>query len=282
MDFIDFARSHGIIINDLPPIGQWKRYPTEDHPRKKNGACKYMGTHGFVQNHATSTVVSLWKPDSINESQRRDYSRMAAQAEQEKVRMQEKAAIKAKKLLNGSVLATHPYLKSKGFPEEQGWVNDKKLIIPMRINGELVGCQVVDADGGKKFLFGQKTANASFDFDNKGKHYLCEGYATGLAIREAVQALRMPYVIHVTFSAQNMLKVSRIVPAGVVVADNDVSKTGERVAQQIGWPYWMSEVEGEDAHDAWRRVGTFRLSQALRSVLMNGAKKRADLNVVGG
>ena len=67
-----------------------------------------------------------------------------------------------------------------------------------------------------------------------------------------------------------------------MVADNDVSKTGERVAQQIGWPYWMSEVEGEDAHDAWRRVGTFRLSQALRSVLMGGAKKRADLNVVGG
>ena len=62
MDFITFARSHGIIINELPPVGVWKRYKTEDHPKKRNGAVKFMGTHGFVQNHATSTVVSLWKP----------------------------------------------------------------------------------------------------------------------------------------------------------------------------------------------------------------------------
>ena len=60
MDFITFARSHGIIINELPPVGVWKRYKTEDHPKKRNGAVKFMGTHGFVQNHATSTVVSLW------------------------------------------------------------------------------------------------------------------------------------------------------------------------------------------------------------------------------
>ena len=64
MDFIQFARSHGIIINELPPINTWRRYPTEDHPRSRNGAVKFMGTHGFVQNHATSTVVSIWKPDS--------------------------------------------------------------------------------------------------------------------------------------------------------------------------------------------------------------------------
>jgi putative DNA primase/helicase len=64
MEFLDFARSHGIIINDLPPFGQWVRYPTEDHPKSKNGAVKYLGDHGFVQNHATSTVVTVWKPDS--------------------------------------------------------------------------------------------------------------------------------------------------------------------------------------------------------------------------
>jgi putative DNA primase/helicase len=64
MDFIQFARSHGILIDNLPPLGVWKRFPTEDHPRSRNGAVKYMGDVGFVQNHATSTVVSIWKPDS--------------------------------------------------------------------------------------------------------------------------------------------------------------------------------------------------------------------------
>jgi putative DNA primase/helicase len=225
-----------------------------------------MGDHAFVQNHATDTEVSIWKPDSINESQRRDYSRMAAQAEQEKVRMQEKAAIKAKELLNGSVLATHPYLKSKGFPEEQGWVNDKKLIIPMRIDGELVGCQVVDADGGKKFLFGQKTANASFDFDNKGKHYLCEGYATALSLRHALRSLKRNYVIHVCFSAGNLLKLAQKF-GGFVIADNDESGTGERVAKQTGLPYWMSDVVGEDANDAHQRLGLFKFTQSLTKSL---------------
>jgi putative DNA primase/helicase len=191
---------------------------------------------------------------------------MAAQAEQEKVRMQEKAAIKAKELLNGSVLATHPYLKSKGFPEEQGWVNDKKLIIPMRIDGELVGCQVVDADGGKKFLFGQKTANASFDFDNKGKHYLCEGYATALSLRHALRSLKRNYVIHVCFSAGNLLKLADKF-GGFVIADNDESGTGERVAKQTGLPYWMSDVVGEDANDAHQRLGLFKFTQSLTKSL---------------
>jgi putative DNA primase/helicase len=266
MDLIDFCRAHGIIIDAPPPIGYWKRYQTVDHPRKRNGAVKWMGDHAFVQNHATDTEVSIWKPDSINESQRRDYSRMAAQAEQEKVRTQEKAAIKAKELLNGSVLATHPYLKSKGFPEEQGWVNDKKLIIPMRIDGELVGCQVVDADGGKKFLFGQKTANASFDFDNKGKHYLCEGYATALSLRHALRSLKRNYVIHVCFSAGNLLKLAQKF-GGFVIADNDESGTGERVAKQTGLPYWMSDVVGEDANDAHQRLGLFKFTQSLTKSL---------------
>ena len=42
LDFISFCRSHGILINSLPPPGVWRRYRTEDHPRKKNGAVKFL------------------------------------------------------------------------------------------------------------------------------------------------------------------------------------------------------------------------------------------------
>ena len=113
MELIDFCRAHGIIIDAPPPIGYWKRYHTVDHPRKRNGAVKWMGDHAFVQNHATDTEVSIWKPDSINESKRRDYARLAQQAEQEKIRMQVSAAEKAKTLLQGSVLGRHAYFKAK-------------------------------------------------------------------------------------------------------------------------------------------------------------------------
>jgi len=63
MNFLDFCRLHGILIDYLPPVGVWRRYATEDHPKKRNGAVKYMGDHGFVQNHATETSVSVWQSD---------------------------------------------------------------------------------------------------------------------------------------------------------------------------------------------------------------------------
>lgn len=262
MELVDYCRAHGIIIDYHPPIGYWKRYHTVDHPKKRNGAVKFMGDHAFVQNHATDTEVSIWKPDSISEGARRDYAQLVQKAEQDKIRMQEKAAIKAKDLLQGSLLGRHPYLKAKGFPDEEGWVNDKRLIIPMRVDGVLVGCQVIDSDGEKKFLSGQKSSGASFDFDNKGKHFLCEGYATGLSLRHALRCLKRNYVIHVCFSAGNMLKLAQKF-GGYVIADNDESGTGERVAKKTGLPYWMSDVVGEDANDAHQRLGLFKFTQSL-------------------
>jgi putative DNA primase/helicase len=120
---LTFARSHGIIINELPPIGVWKRYRTQDHPRKRNGAAKYMGTHGFVQNHALSTVVSLWKPDSLDRLNSPDMRAIIigqAKAEQERKKLQTEAVGKAVRMLNDSGLSTHEYLTAKGFPDEQG------------------------------------------------------------------------------------------------------------------------------------------------------------------
>lgn len=266
MELVDFCRAHGIIIDAPPPIGYWKRYHTVDHPKKMNGAVKFMGDHAFVQNHAIDTEVSIWKPDSINESKRRDYVLLAQKAEQEKIRMQEKAAAKATELLKASVLAKHPYLKAKGFPDEQGWVNEDKLIIPVRVEGELVGCQIIDETGTKKFLYGQRTSGASFDFDNKGKHYHCEGYATGLSLRHALRSLKRNYVIHVCFSAHNLLKLAQKF-GGYVIADNDESGTGERIAKQTGLPYWMSDVVGEDANDAHQRLGLFKFTQSLTQSL---------------
>jgi len=47
------------------------------------------------------------------------------------------------------------------------------------------------------------------------------------------------------------------------VADNDASGTGERVAKEIGWPYWRSDTQGEDADDTLKRLGLFKFSQSL-------------------
>lgn len=281
MDFIQFARSHGILINDLPPLGVWKRFPTEDHPRSRNGAVKFMGDVGFVQNHATSTVVSIWKPDSpITTKVKSTYLASIRSAEDEQKKKQHQAMQRAVGMLNGSGLSTHPYLEAKGFPDEQGnvlWQDGKPvLLIPMRVAGNLVGLQQIDEDGGKKFLYGQRTSNAVFTFDNKGMNVLCEGYATALSVRLAFKQMKQRYTLHVCFSAGNMAKVAAWLEPGLLIADNDASGTGQRVAEESGWKYWLSDRIKEDANDFHQRVGLFQFTQSLtRSMLGSRAESSA-------
>lgn len=281
MDFVQFARSHGIIINELPPVGVWKRYPTEDHPRKRNGAVKYLGTHGFVQNHALSTVTSLWKPDSsdrLNSVDMRSIIISQAQAEQQRRKLATEAVGKAVRMLNESGYRTHAYLEAKGFPDEQGSVlnieNKPVLLIPMRMGKSLVGVQQIWEDGTKKFLYGQRTSGSTFTFDNKGLNIVCEGYATALSVRAAMKQLKRRYTIHVCFSAGNMVRVAEGLEQGLVIADNDESGTGQKAAEEIGWPVWMSDRVGEDANDAHRRIGLFEFSQSLTQSMFDISSAR--------
>jgi putative DNA primase/helicase len=270
MDFLNFCAAHGIIINHAPPIGIWKRYPTADHPKSRNGAVKFMGDHAFVQNHATETEVSVWNTDAPVNIDVARIARAAKDADALRLKAQAEAAVKAKSILEQTVLAKHDYLKAKGFPEDWGrvWIKDGEqiLVIPMWIDRTMVGCQLIKKDGEKKFLYGQRTAGAELCIDNKGEHILCEGYATALSIQKAMKGLKRPYTIHVCFSAGNMKRVAEG-KRGLVIADNDASGTGERVAKEIGWPYWMSDQVGEDANDFHMRVGLFKLTQSLTPLL---------------
>jgi putative DNA primase/helicase len=270
MNFLDFCAAHGIVINHAPPIGIWKRYPTTDHPKSRNGAVKFMGDHAFVQNHATDTEVSVWNTDAPVNIDVARIARAARDAEMLKRKAQAEAAAKAKAILEQTVLAKHDYLKAKGFPDDWGrvWVKDGEqiLVIPMWADGEMVGCQLIKPDGDKKFLYGQRTSGATFCIDNKGDNILCEGFATAMSIQKAMKSLKRPYTIHVCFSAGNMKRVAEG-KRGLVIADNDASGTGERVAKEIGWPYWMSEQVGEDANDFHMRVGLFKFTQSLTPLL---------------
>jgi putative DNA primase/helicase len=127
---------------------------------------------------------------------------------------------------------------------------------------------MIDQEGGKKFLYGQRTSNAEIKIDSGGVDILCEGYATALSIQAVLKRFKRRYIIHVCFSAGNMKKIAAgIQTPGIIVADNDASGTGERVAKEIGWRYWMSDHVGEDANDAYVRMGSFAFGQSLLKVL---------------
>lgn len=271
MHLLDFCRLHGVIVDHMPPIGMWKRYPTHDKPTHRNGAVKYMGTHAFIQNHATMTEIEVWHAEGDSAMDPNKARKLVEAAHRDIRDKQEKAAQKAGFILHQCQIGYHPYLEKKGFAEDQGniWKKDDELllVIPMRVGHRLVGCQLIDSEGNKRFLSGQRTSEATFTFDSKGPHILAEGYSTSLSVRAAMKALKMRYTLHVCFSSGNLTKVAATLPNGFVVADNDLSRAGESAAIKTGLPYWMSDVVGEDFNDFHRRLGLFRASQSLGKVL---------------
>ena len=260
MNFESFALAHGLIIKNLI-MHKWVRVKTTDHPHKLNGSYKFDGNVAFLQNWAIHEKPILWRPET---PYKRDLEKERAKADQalkERQKAQKQAANKAAWILKQCVKINHPYLAKKGFPDEKGWVWNDLLIIPMRIMGNLVGCQLIDKSGNKKFLSGQITKGATATFENKGVDIVTEGYATALSVRRALKAMRVRYRIHVTFSAGNLLEVAREFPDCVVVADND--STGIKVAKQTQRPFWVSDVEGFDFNDHEIKFGTEAAGRSL-------------------
>jgi len=275
MRFDDFARMHGLIVKDLIP-NRWVATGTRDHPRSQNGRYKFLGSIGWVQNWATMTSPQTWKDGNGSLV---DIKEIIAKDNKERNKVQAEAAEKARWILGETIRTTHPYLAKKGFPDEAGnvWIKDGKkiLVVPMFISNRLVGLQLIDEEGTKKFLYGQRTKGASFIMDAKGFPILCEGYATALSIRAIMNALKMPYRIIVCFSAGNLQEVAGTVLGGCIVADNDSSETGQRAALKTGKPYWLSDASDEDFNDYHLRVGLFHASSSFRKYLFSTGLKLA-------
>ena len=232
--------------------------------------------YGWVDREKPSTA-----PPALLAARRREMEARATADGIEREREQKDAAKKAAWIMHQTKNEQHAYLDSKGWPEAVGavwWPTEQEnlLCLPMRIGDHLVGLQMIDRTGAKRFLKGQRTSEAEYVITNLGRgcaEWYCEGYGTGLSLRDCLHALRMRYRIHITFSAQNMVKVAAKHGDGYVVADNDKSGTGERVAKQIGMPYWISGLAGEDFNDFHKRVRLFSASQELRKFLSNSTRK---------
>lgn len=270
IEFMNFARNHGLILNNIV-YDKWVATPTEDHPKSSNGRYKLLGEVGWVINWATMEKPVTWfadgKKDSIKIRQQIQESNNSRQQDAKK------AQAKAEWMLSQCSLENHPYLEAKGFPQEQGnvFVKDDKrlLVIPMRTNQALIGCQLIDEEGKKKFLYGQTSKGATFTINAKGTPIFCEGFATGLSIRNIMKQMNLPYCIYICFSASNMEYVSRNIGGGIVIADNDHNSVGETTAKKTGKPYWISETIGDDFNDYHMRVGNFKASQALKKMLIS-------------
>ncbi len=282
-DFVAFVRSLGIMMDAVPPIGVWRRYPTEDHPRSRNGAVKYLGHVGLAQNHAVDQHVHVWRSGAVVERRRLElYAQRAAQAERRARAAASSAAKLAEAMLSSAKLDTHDYLHSKGFPNAQGLVTPNgALAVPMRdvSTYSLVGIQVIKWDAvdmafRKRMLPGMRAKNACLRLGSKTamRTWLVEGYATGLSVAAALKARGLRDAVLICFSAGNLLSVARHMRHQCrVFADNDESGTGERIARATGFPWCMSQVIGEDANDVHTKRGLVEVGRLMMPILNGGA-----------
>lgn len=270
MNFVDFAAAHGLIVASLN-YGKISRCKTTDKPHHKNGAYLFDQDFGWVQNHATMTEPAIWHPDG--DAPKIDKAALAKRRADDEARLRkarDQAAKKAREIIAQCSSAQHAYLDKKGFPGLRGLVyreeTDNLLVVPMYAGKHLVGCQMIDIDGKKKFLHGQQAKGAEYMIGRGDLHCWCEGHATGLSIHE-VEKQRL--TVHVCFSAGNLAHLAK---RGFVVADNDMSKTGEGAALATGLPFFLPPEVGTDFNDLHQQVGTLR-AKLLLNAWLRGIKR---------
>jgi len=274
MTFADFCRLHGLIVDTLE-AGRWVRVPTTDHPRTRNGAYKWLGDVGWVQNHATQVDVSTWRPDAA--AQPVDMARIHAKvADHERKQRDgwERASKVADGLVRSSKLAQHGYLQIKGFEDAKGMVlPDETLMVPMRHlrTNALVGAQIIrwlpeEMKYEKKMLPGMRAKGAVFRLGgrNARRTWLVEGYATGLSVECALRMLKLRDSVLICFSAGNLIHVAeQLQGEALVFADHDASGSGERSAKATGLRYCMASQVGHDANDMHQHLGIFKVASLM-------------------
>ena len=278
MNFIEFARAHGVEIDPARFYSSDKihRCGTVEKPRSNNGAWFWDGQRGWVMDWS-GDARTVWfqdpnaKPWTPEEKHTWMLKRQIAKTKHDQA--YDLAALRADVVLRSAKMDTHAYLTIKGFPEDKGLVLDHKLLIPMRnvVTNKLQGYQeiwwdVANMKYEKKMLAGMRARNAVLYMGDRAALFkiLVEGYATALSVKAALKIVGLNASVICCFSASNLVQISSSLSGKVgIYADNDQSQTGEKSAIQTGFPYVMSEVVGHDANDDMKKFGTLYVAQKL-------------------
>jgi putative DNA primase/helicase len=272
MNFIDFARAHGVEIDHtkLYASDRIKRTGTTNKPKSDNGAYFWDGQRGWIMDWSAEAKVIWYNDPSARpwtDEEKRAWAAKRQSQQSDQQRRYDQVALQADITLRSAKNLTHSYLQIKGFKELEGLVVGEKLLIPMRnvVTNKLQGYQEIYWDSEtrkheKKMLTGMRAKNAVFCLGDRRSEeaWLVEGYATGLSVHHALRSCGMKASVVICFSASNMIAVAdQIQGKKFVFADNDESKTGEKSAISTGLPWIMAETVGWDANDLHLKKGLF-------------------------
>lgn len=285
LTFEQAMRLSGLLPRAIIADGKWRRCPTEDHPRKRNGAyILHPDGRGYWRNWALDDGVNAWADDNATQAKPMDMERIKAQRDRERqYRIQ--SVRSARQFWNHSrpLSLPHAYIAKKGLlPLGCAGlrVNDGLLVIPVMLGDSLISVQTIDAEGSKKFWPGAPVKSGCFILhrDRFAITIFCEGLATGLALFQSVKNAR----VIVCFNAGNLLDVTQYLkPTGSVVfaADNDhktkvlrgfnpgiekATNAAELIGAGVAYP---EGIEGSDWDDWLREIGEGAARKLERLIL---------------
>jgi putative DNA primase/helicase len=273
MSFEAALRAAGLLPRAVVPDGRWRRCPTEDHPRRRNGAhVLYPDGRGYFKNWATDADVSSWRDEATVHAAPIDSAWLRRHRERERQRRM-RAIAGARRFWSDSppLVGSHPYLERKGL-SALGCTGLRTraglLVVPVMVDDVLVSVQTIGADGEKKFWPGAPTRAGAYVLRRQRAAVTClaEGLSTGLAVFQSVPTA----TVVVVFNAGNLSAVvERLKPSGsvVVAADNDhrtlackgvnpgldaARNTAELIGCGVAYP---TGIEGTDWCDYLAEVG---------------------------
>lgn len=170
--------------------------------------------------------------------------------------------------------AHHPYLVRKQVEAHTcRQTSGGDLLLPIYdAQGEIQSVQTIADDGSKKFFAGAPTGLGRMMVGiNMGRVILCEGYATGVSIFDAVLDQ-----VCVTYSCENMEKVAREKAADgqVIILAADTGLSAEkmaRLARELDCPLVVPRDDipdnGTDFNDQAQAFGRDCVAQTFRAAL---------------
>lgn len=255
--------------------GKWIRFPgVGKNKANRSGWCRVISPTLAIFGDWSSGLTQTWAYGKdrdavidkrlLDEARRREREFEIAQRKR-----QSEVAIEAQRLIERAQPYGHPYLTKKGFPDFGGLVQGEHLIIPVRdvdCYSKLMSVQMIAADGTKRFLPGGRARGGIYRLGMQSASHivLCEGYATGLTILEAMKRLYRSFAVIVCFSARNMELVASRFPTALICADNDESQTGEESAKRTQLRWIMPEEVGTDFNDLMCKQGIAAVINPIR------------------
>ena len=205
------------------------------------------------------------------------------------------ASSDAQRMVDNSEESTHPYLFSKGFPEVEvltytGRVRKRDpkptepeffevknvILIPVRNkNNEVVSAQLIDTTGKKLFLPGGVMHGGRYVLGRGRETWVCEGFATALTLKLALNTMYRDFRIVIAFSSSNIPNV--VSKDDYVVVDHDIPAkkekygSGEKFARKSGCA-WYQPTKIGDINDMQLETGIMSVASDLRRFILTTSK----------